>query len=220
MARLEGLKRRILTPWILNGRPAWRAPYLVATGGLLGFGLGAAARAWMRLISTDPEFTWNGTAFIVIGFTLFGAGQGGVLAARVGHGGWRRVMVARVLGGLTIMPLFVAAGAIMAPTVVGAGLSTSRTDWRPLSRWVAAIVAAVLPTYVASTIISDFGYSPRTAAAMLGLVGIYAVVVIAAQATFAPQPDTVPLRRSTRRAIVAGATAVVALLLYMGGITT
>ena len=42
---------------------------------VLGLLLGASARAWMRTISTDPEFTMSGTFFIVLGFTFFAAMQ-------------------------------------------------------------------------------------------------------------------------------------------------
>ena len=89
------------------------------------------------------------------------------------------------------------AGAIMAPTFIAAGLATSRTDLRPLSRCFGAGIAGVLPTYVASTIISPFGYSLGTFAGILGFLGIYAVVVIAAQASSARSPT--PSRSAARR---------------------
>ena len=41
----------------------------LARGAALGFALGAGwgvlARVWMRLITTDPEFSWAGTLMIV-----------------------------------------------------------------------------------------------------------------------------------------------------------
>ena len=57
------------------------APTL-ACGLFGGFALGAAARAWMRLISDTPEFTWSGTIFIVAGFTVFGLVQSTVAIGR------------------------------------------------------------------------------------------------------------------------------------------
>ena len=45
----------------------------LAIGVLGGAALGIVARAWMRLISEDPEFSWSGTLFIVIGFTCSGS---------------------------------------------------------------------------------------------------------------------------------------------------
>src|ERR687898_224194 len=49
---------------------------VVLLGGLLGGVVwGIDARVWMRFISTDPEFTWSGTLFIVIGFGVAGLGE-------------------------------------------------------------------------------------------------------------------------------------------------
>lgn len=38
---------------------------------LTGLAIGVIARFWMRWISTDPEFSWSGTIFIVGAFALF-----------------------------------------------------------------------------------------------------------------------------------------------------
>ena len=43
---------------------------------------GICARVWMRFIATDPEFTWAGTLFIVIGFGIAGLGQSGAYLGR------------------------------------------------------------------------------------------------------------------------------------------
>ncbi len=49
-------------------------------GAALGFALGATwgvlARVWMRLISTEPEFSWVGTLSIVGLAAVLGAGVG------------------------------------------------------------------------------------------------------------------------------------------------
>jgi hypothetical protein len=58
-------------------------PILMLAAGLFGgLTLGILARAWMRLISDDPQFTWNGTIFIVGGFTVFGFTQSVVAVGR------------------------------------------------------------------------------------------------------------------------------------------
>ena len=44
----------------------------MAIGAFGGALLGVMARLWMRFISEDPEFTWNGTLFIIGGFATFG----------------------------------------------------------------------------------------------------------------------------------------------------
>ena len=67
-----------------TGHQTARLPVVPAlAGGLLGgFALGVIARAWMRLISEDPRFTWHGTTSIVVGFTFFGLTQSIIAVAR------------------------------------------------------------------------------------------------------------------------------------------
>ena len=92
-------------------------------GLLAGVALGAIARGWMRLITDDPEFSWSGTIFIVAAFGITGLGHGIAWAAR--RAGLRRrwSTVARIVGAMLTLPLFVGAGAIMLPTVVGAAMA-------------------------------------------------------------------------------------------------
>ena len=52
------------------------------TGLLLGVGWGIAARVWMRLVSTVPDFSWTGTLVIVGLAALAGAGVVRVDATR------------------------------------------------------------------------------------------------------------------------------------------
>jgi len=87
-------------------------PIVVLLAGLAGLAWGVVARLWMRLVSTDPEFTWGGTLFIVLGFGIFGLAQGLALAGR--RAGWRRpaLTVARVVGGIGMVPIFGGAGSI------------------------------------------------------------------------------------------------------------
>jgi len=47
-------------------------------GALCGAAWGVAARVWMRLITTTPEFTWSGTLSIVGATTVAGLGMGAV----------------------------------------------------------------------------------------------------------------------------------------------
>jgi hypothetical protein len=60
----------------------------ILSGAGLGFIWGIAARIWMRLISTHPEFSIFGTAAILVIATVFGAWTGLAFAAR--RRGWRR----------------------------------------------------------------------------------------------------------------------------------
>jgi hypothetical protein len=168
-----------------------RPPVLrtLALGGLGGFALGVLARAWMRLISEDPEFTWTGSIFIVAGFTIFGLAQSIVAIARGRVRRPWRLAVVRAIGAVAMLPLFVAAGAVMLPTVVGGGLAVARTEWRPITRILCIVVAAIPVLFVGHDLVDSFGWSLRTAAGLAGLVAIYATIIWASRFTFAAQPD-------------------------------
>ncbi|HEY5664409.1 MAG TPA: hypothetical protein VIS05_10275 [Ilumatobacter sp.] len=149
----------------------------IARFGGFGLLLGVAARAWMRLISTDYEFSWVGSGFIVAGFTVFGVGQS--VAALAVARDWRRPArwAARTAGAVTTLPLFFAAGAVMAPAVVLGGLAVWRSRWHPIPRLVLAFGAVVDAVLVSMTITSDLGTSWRSALGVGGLVAVYACVL-------------------------------------------
>ncbi len=166
-----------------------RAAPTLACGLLGGFALGAAARAWMRLISDTPEFTWSGTIFIVAGFTVFGLAQSTVaIGRRRIERRWALTCV-RVVGFIAMMPLFNAAGAIMFPTVMGAGLARARVDW---NRWVRALFLLVSlgpVVLVASQLVGDFGWSLQSLVGFIALLALYGLIVWATQFVLAPQLD-------------------------------
>ncbi len=121
----------------------------LAVGLVVGVVYGATLRAWMRLASADPSFTWSGTGYIVGAFAVLGAMAGLTVGLRR-RGGRRAVLAARAAGTLLSLGCFVAAGAAMFPTVVPAGLALARSDWPRRLRaalaliGVAAAVAVVL----------------------------------------------------------------------------
>jgi hypothetical protein len=86
----------------------------------LGFAAGAVwgvlARVWMRLISTDPEFSWIGTLSIIGFSALLGAGVGVVHAAR--RSGRSRWWTLSVVPGLV---LFLSPGMLLAPAFLLGG---------------------------------------------------------------------------------------------------
>ena len=94
----------------------------LARGAALGFALGAAwgllARAWMRLITTDPEFSWSGTLMIIGLSAVLGLGVGVVDAARrTGRTGfWTLAVVPGLL-------LFMSPGMLLAPSFLLGGLA-------------------------------------------------------------------------------------------------
>jgi hypothetical protein len=161
----------------------------LAIGLFGGLSLGIAARAWMRLIADKPEFTWGGTIFIVLGFTIFGLAQSiAAIAHRRAIRRWK-LTIARVIGTIGLMPLFVAAGGVMFPTVVGGGLASARREWRPLTRWIWLVPAAVPVVFVGHDLVGKFGWSVHTLAGFTGLLALYATIVGSARFTFGARPD-------------------------------
>jgi hypothetical protein len=172
----------------------------IAVGLLGGLGLGVVARAWMRLIAEDPDFTWAGTLFIVGGFVLFGVVQASVaLARQPGRRRWT-VSIARTAGVVSMVPLFGGAGALMFPTVIGGGLAAARDDWHKVIRSICVVVAAAPVVFVTVDLVSTFGWSLQSAGGVVGMLAIYGTIIGAARLTLAPPRDR---RRMERRTVVA-----------------
>lgn len=156
----------------------------LATGLFGGALLGAAARAWMRLIGDNPEFSWNGTMFIVLGFTIFGLTQSIVAVVRRRAARRWPVMAARTIGALGMLPLFVAAGAIMFPTVVGGGLARWREEFPRPARLLLLLVAMGPVAFVGSDLVGTFGWSLQAVAGFVVMLAVYGVIVGATRFTF------------------------------------
>jgi hypothetical protein len=79
------------------------AAVVCAAGVVGGVALGWVARAFMRLFSEDPEFSWSGTLFIVGVFTVFAGVQAAVVTVR--RATTKRVVTApaRLLGGISVL---------------------------------------------------------------------------------------------------------------------
>jgi hypothetical protein len=111
----------------------------VLAGVGVGMGYGIALRAWMRLVSENPEFSWSGTLFIVGAFTIAGAFAGLVVGARRRQ--WRALLVLiRIVAVVLSLSCFGGAGVVMLPTIVPGALALARTDW---PQWVRRILAVV-----------------------------------------------------------------------------
>ncbi len=152
--------------------------------GLIG---GAIARAWMRWVSTDPEFTWSGSLYIVIAFAIFGAVQAMVSLIRSKPRKRWVVILARSLGVIFTLPLFMAAGSSMFPTVLFLSLSLWRKSWINLIRiFLAAIGIIIWLLIINSEIVHDFGWNIVTIG-RIGLFGlIYTVIIWALNFTVRP----------------------------------
>jgi hypothetical protein len=120
--------------------PAVWAAILSGVG--LGLMWGIAARIWMRLISTNPEFTISGTAAIFVIAMLFGASVGLAFAAR--RRGWRRWghYLPRGLVIAFFVPFSGYAGAPLMFTVLLATLAV--TQPAIVGLWVAATLAILM----------------------------------------------------------------------------
>lgn len=174
---------------------------IIPLGALGGLVLGVIARAWMRWISTDPEFTWSGSIFIVLGFVLFFTGHSLVLLGR--KKGWSRtwLTVARVVAVILSLPIFGAAGASMLPTVLTASLGLGRTDWpRPVRR-VLIVLSLIIPFFIVRDIGSDFGWNIITAGRIILYVLIYHIIISAARITASPLRDSWRMKKVVRMTI-------------------
>jgi hypothetical protein len=115
-----------------RGIPAWR---LITAGAVLGLAWGILARGWMRLIATNPEFTWSGTLFILAVSAVAGTSLAIVEALRRrGTRGWRN------LAAVPALLMFAGAGIVLLPpTLLGALALSGR--WPRLVRLAAAALA-------------------------------------------------------------------------------
>ena len=191
---------------------------VVAIGVFGGFALGVVARAWMRLISEDPAFTWSGTLFIVLGFTVFGFTQSIAAAARRRATRRSTLTVLRVIGIAGMLPLFVAAGAVMFPTVIGGGLALARVEWRKITRTVCVVVALAPVVFVGNDLVDSFGWSLHTLAGFVAMVAVYSTIIMATRYTFARQDDGWRSRRSRTITIVVVVGLLLLIPLAAGGI--
>ena len=96
-------------------------PRAAALGAAAGAGWGVLARIWMRLISSDPEFSWTGTLAIIGLAALLGCGVCLVAASsRAGRSLWWTLAV--VPG----VALFLGPGMLLAPCFLIGSLTFAR----------------------------------------------------------------------------------------------
>jgi hypothetical protein len=201
-----------------KGATRFRVAKVLGLGLVGGFVGGVAARGWMRLIAKNPEFTWPGTLAITLGFIVFGVTQSAASAARqIATKPWT-ISAARILGVIGMLPLFVAAGAQMLPTVIGGGLALARKEWPRRFRIAAAAIAFVPVVFVTRNFVHDFGWSLRSTAGVAGLLAIYVSISLATRSTLRSNPDG--LLKSRQAKVAASAVLAVAVLspLLIGGI--
>lgn len=197
------------SPETATGR-RFPGPVVLLVGLLGGLLWGIDARVWMRYISTDPEFTWTGTLFIVIGFGIAGLAQAGAYLGR--RAGLRRprMTVLRVMTFAGLLPLGMAAGGPMFPTVVLAPLAITHTEWSGRMRLFVGVIA-LLPVLAIAAILSDDLSTLRAGAGFLWFLVVYAGIVWAARFSLAPHLDGWRAPREARVIGVAALTVVTVL---------
>lgn len=178
-----------------------RARRTLAAGLFGGFTLGVIARAWMRLIAEEPDFTWAGTIFILGAFTIFGLTQSVAAVARRRTKRRWTLTVARLIGTVGFLPLFVGAGAIMMPTVVGGGFALARVEWPRVTRWICVVAAMGPVVLVGSQLVGSFGLSVHALAGFVSMLAIYGTIVAATRFTVTAQTDGWQLRRRAKISI-------------------
>lgn len=130
--------RRPVGARVLEAAGAWAMA--LVRGVVIGAALGAAYRGWMRLISTEPTFSWSGTILILLLGVIAGVGASLARTARLRfRRRWARG-VARVLGTIFVLALGMGQGMVALPVWLLGGLAWARPDWY---RWVRAALLLV-----------------------------------------------------------------------------
>lgn len=180
-----------------------------------GLVLGVVARAWMRWISTDPEFSWSGSIFIVLAFMIFMVNHSIVRLLRQRFKGRRSVFIIRTGGVIFSLPIFTAAGGIMFPAVALASVATWNTALGKRTRGVLFLLALIIPIRISMDIISDFGWSFATIGRILLFISIYSLITIATKPTLSPfrneASEVIKMSRGKKILLVVG-------ILLVGGI--
>lgn len=188
---------------------------IIFGGFFLGLILGIVARIWMRWISTDPEFSWSGSIFIVGTFTIFFTNQSLVLLLRRRTLGKKRTTLVRTAGIIFSLPIFSAAGGIMFPTVALASVGIWNRQLGLLTRRVLIWLSLIIPIKISFDILSDFGWTFATFGRILLFVFIYSVVIFATRPTMTPFSEvgapTNRLSKRTKIGLTLGILVIVAL---------
>ncbi|MET0459447.1 MAG: hypothetical protein ABW195_09370 [Ilumatobacteraceae bacterium] len=200
----------------------WSAPGAPAPTVIVGFLLGGAvwgatARAWMRVVSSDPAFSWSGTLFIVGLFTVVGTAQGVALAVRRAR--WPRwaQTVVRVPVAFVGLLLGFGAGTVMLPALVAGPLALGRTDWRRGVRWVLAGVVALNVAAMVVLLHVDLSWW-RTIVGWVLMLPLYGVVIGALSLNLRPLDDGWHMGRVTRVLAIVVAVVVGSVAVGLGGV--
>ncbi|HSI26135.1 MAG TPA: hypothetical protein VK948_01910 [Aeromicrobium sp.] len=163
---------------------------------------GVVLRTWMRFVSTEKEFSWSGTGYIIGIFAVLGLMAGLVGFAR--RRGWvRRLVALRAVGSVLALGCFMAAGALMFPTIVPAALGVGRTDWAMWLRRLLIAVGAGSAGFVVLTL-PELGLAHRLVALALylALAGVEVVLLARIVAPSLPRGSIMARPVAVRAALV------------------
>jgi len=105
----------------------------------------------------------------------------------------------------------------MFPTVLFGSLALWRSEFHRLVRSLLVIPAIPAPIYVASSIVSDHGWSPTTVGRIMVFAAIYAVVIVATRPTVEVVEDGWVASRRAVATLVVLLGSFVGIALYVGG---
>lgn len=162
-----------------------------AAGLLLAAGWGVLARVWMRLISTNPEFSWSGTLFIVGVSAVGGLGLGLVSGAQAAgrRARWRTAA-------LLALPVVTAPQGLMVflPAFVLGGLALSGRLMLPAQVLLLSVVGAA-PVAMLLVVMSEAEREGRRALVFVtGALVLQALMAFGGSQLFRRWPST---RRTT-----------------------
>jgi hypothetical protein len=165
-----------------------RTARTIGAGLLLGVAWGVLARVWMRLVSDNPSFSWEGTLFILGLAGWFGVGLGVVAAARQRRGSrWWRLAV------LPTLLLFAGPGILFLPPVVIGGFAASGRGPVAL-RMLAGVVAAGAPVAFVLATGGEVGPETSPVVSFGGFLVLGALLALGASLVWRRWPDRARVR--------------------------
>jgi hypothetical protein len=117
----------------------------IAFGALCGFVWAVVARLWMRFISTEPEFSWAGTGYIVLIPTVIGLCMGIVHSSP-------QPKLSRAFGVGSAVFLGMGGGIIMLPTVLFGAIAIGKSRW---PWWLRSFVSLIAIIPAAAVLLDD-----------------------------------------------------------------
>ncbi len=195
-------------------------PLLLVPAGLVaGAFLGGLARVWMRWISTDLEFSWSGTLFIIGAFAIFVTAQSIVLVLRERIHGEKATTIVRCLGALFSLQIFFGGAGALAPTVFLGSAAIYRKELSRNTRLILLFLSLPGFASVAAEIASNFGWTFATFGRVLLLVVIYGLAMLATFPTVLAYADSnsepKDMGRSRRIIFIVGLILISLLFLLM-----